>query len=310
MLSIITFIVSLILLIKSGGLAIKFSSQIADGLKLSKYVVGFLIVSVISILPETFISISSALKSQPEIGLGTLFGGNVADLTLVFAIVTFFSKKGLKVTSETMKSRWTFLLAMSMPILLGWDGHYSRPDGILIIMAGILFYIWTLKKYGKEKTVSAREFSVKNFIFLLLSMGALLLCSTLVVESSVEIANMLDINPAFVGMFMVALGTTLPELTFSIKAVRNKNDKLALGDILGTVLNDATIVVGILAIISPFEFNPKLIYSTAMFMLLASIVLFFFLNTKRNLSKKEAILLIVFYAAFAITEFFLSQSFG
>jgi len=197
-----------------------------------------------------------------------------------------------------------------MPILLGWDGHYSRPDGILIIMAGILFYIWTLKKYGKEKTVSAREFSVKNFIFLLLSMGALLLCSTLVVESSVEIANMLDINPAFVGMFMVALGTTLPELTFSIKAVRNKNDKLALGDILGTVLNDATIVVGILAIISPFEFNPKLIYSTAMFMLLASIVLFFFLNTKRNLSKKEAILLIVFYAAFAITEFFLSQSFG
>ncbi len=306
MINILIFVASLVLLVKSGELAIKFSSRLADGLKLSKYVVGFLIVSCISILPETFISISSAIQGKPEIGLGTLFGGNIADLTLVFVVVLLISGKELKVTSETIKSRWTFLLAMSMPILLGWDGEYTRPDGILLIMAGIIFYARTLKRYSKEKQVSAREFSIKNFILLLMSMGFLLACSNMAVKSGIEIANLLHINPALIGMFIVALGTTLPELIFSVKAVKKNHDSLALGDILGTVLNDATIVIGLLAIISPFKFAAKLVYSTGMFMFLASIVLFFLLNTNRKLTKKEALLLGLFYVLFAATEFALS----
>ncbi len=306
MLNIAIFIISLVLLVKSGGLAIKFSSRLADGLKLSRYVVGFLIVSGISILPETFISISSALQDKPEIGLGTLFGGNVADLTLVFAVVLLFAKRNIKVTSETIKNKWVFLLSMSMPILLGWDGQYTRADGILLIMAGVVFYAWTLNRYSKEKQVSARKFSIKNFGLLVMSMAFLLICSNLAVKSGIQIANLIGINPALVGMFIVALGTTLPELIFSIKAVRKNHDSLALGDILGTVLNDATIVIGILAIMNPFKFDAKLVYSTGMFMFMASIVLFFFLNTHRQLSKKEAILLTLFYILFAAVEFSLS----
>jgi len=301
-LNILIFIASLLLLVKSGELAIKFSSRLADGLKLSKYVVGFLIISIISILPETFISISSAIQGQPEIGLGTLFGGNIADLTLVFAIVILFAGRGIKVTSEIIKNKWVFLLAMSMPILLGWDGHYSRSDGVLLIAAGILFYAWTLRRRAGKKELVARSFSIKTFLLLILSMALLLAYSNFTVKSGIEIANFLGVNPAFIGMFMVALGTTLPELTFSIKAVKKNHDGLALGDVLGTVLSDATIIIGLLAILNPFSFNPKLVYSTGMFMFLASIVLFFFMNTDRKLSKTEAVLLTLFYILFAITE--------
>jgi len=91
LLSFVLLIISLAVVIKSADLAIKYSTKLAESFHLSKYVVGFLIVSVISILPETFISITSAFEGIPAFGLGTLFGSNVADLTLVFVLVIFLS---------------------------------------------------------------------------------------------------------------------------------------------------------------------------------------------------------------------------
>ena len=120
--------------IKSADFAIHYSTRLAESFKLSKYIVGFLIVAVISILPETFISVTSALEGIPSFGLGTLFGSNVADLTLVFAIVVLFAGRSLKIESKIIKNRYLHIGIMSIPIILGLNGYFSRWEGLFLII--------------------------------------------------------------------------------------------------------------------------------------------------------------------------------
>jgi cation:H+ antiporter len=105
MLDLLLFLVSLIIVVKAAGSAIRYSSNLADSLHLSKHVVGFLLIAGISVMPETLIAIQSAIQGIPSFGVGTLFGSNVADLSLVFAVTLLFGK-GLKVESKILKDQY------------------------------------------------------------------------------------------------------------------------------------------------------------------------------------------------------------
>lgn len=293
--SIIIFILSLLLIIRGATLATKYSSRLAKNLKLKKHIVGFIIVAFISILPEMFISINSALKGIPEFGLGTLFGSNVADLTLIFGILILFDGYGIKIKSNVLKNIKIYPLFLLFPAILGLNGYYSRLDGLLLIIAGATFY-YIIFKNNKNTSDVERGTSnwIKNLLMLILSMTILLLGANLVVTSATHVATQLKISPIIIGLIVVSLGTTMPELFYSIQAIKKKDDDLAIGDILGSVLADATIVVGILAFIDPFYFPIKIIYITCVFMIISSLVLLKFMHSGKILSKKEGYLLLVF----------------
>lgn len=127
------------------------------------------------------------------------------------------------------------------------------------------------------------------------------------ISSSLEIALYLNLNSVLVGMIVVGLGTTVPELCFAIQSIKKHDDSLAIGDILGTVLADATVVVGIIALITPFSFPAKIIYFTGVFMLTASCILFYLMKTGRMITKKEANILFLFWVFFAVVEFYISK---
>ncbi|MFA5211174.1 MAG: hypothetical protein WC414_01550 [Patescibacteria group bacterium] len=301
-LSIALLILSLLTVIKSADYAIHYSGKIARSLNLSKYIVGFLIVAVISILPETLVSVNSALKGVPAFGLGTLYGSNIADLTLVFALVVLLSSRNLKIESKIIKNRFFYIGLVAIPILLGLNGHYSRLEGIILIISGLSFYFYILNKNHCSPKDIKEKINLSDLTLLIISMIGLIFGSHFTVKYGITFANSLKINPVLIGMFVVGVGTTLPELFFSVRAAKNHNDDLALGDILGTVMADATIVVGIIAVIIPFAFNPKIIYITGTFMFLAINLLFHFIKTEKLLTKKEAVLLLFFYFIFVFTE--------
>lgn len=142
---------------------------------------------------------------------------------------------------------------------------------------------------------------------LLFSMAILLAGSHFTVTSATSLARSLGISPILIGMLIVGLGTTMPELFFALKSVKKRDDAMAIGDILGTVLADGTIVVGILALINPFAFPQKIIYITGAFMVAASLILFGFMRSGRTLSKKEAYLLFGFWLIFVMVEFFANR---
>ncbi len=302
----LVLLLALVVVIKSADLAIRSASRLAKSFRISKYVIGFLIVAVISILPETFIAITSAFQGVPGFGLGTLFGSNVADLTLVFAIVTFVAAQNLKIESGILKNGFVYIGAMAIPIILGLNGHYSRSEGAVLILVGLLFYFLVLRKDAKGKEASAQRppIAKKDVLFLLGSMALLLIGANLTVTYGVALASTLQVNPILIGLLVVGIGTTLPELAFSIRAVRSKHEGLALGDLLGTVITDATIVVGVVALLRPFSFNARIIYITGIFMLLATVVLFTLMRSGRTLTKREAFILLAFYLAFVTAEFF------
>ncbi len=305
MLNLLFLVASLFLVFKSSDFAIRYASNLAYTLKLPKYVIGFIVVAVISILPETFISINAAVRGIPSFGLGTLFGSNVADLTLVLAVVVFSVARGLKVESKILEENRWYPFFLALPILVGFDGYYSRVEGLFLIAAGIFFFYLTFRKNHHDVPVEEHKehYAYKNLFFLACSMGGLLLGSHLTVKFGVAFAEALAINPVLIGMFFVGLGTTLPELFFSLKAVRHEGDGLALGDVLGTVISDATIAVGVLALINPFSFPQKIVYITATFMVAAAILLFSFMRSGRIITKKEGLLLLLFYAMFVLVEY-------
>lgn len=292
------------MVIKSAEHSIKYSNALARNLNFSKYVVGFLIVSLISILPETFVAIASAIQDNPEFGLGTLVGSNVADLTLIFFIITLFAKKsGIKVNKEILSKNLYYLPLLSVPIMFGLNGQFTRLEGLIIFLAGALYFYRSLDKnsFGIDKRISVK-FEFSTLVKLLSSLLVLLVGAYLTVKFGISIANELSVPTALISIFIVGLGTTLPELFFSIQAIKKNNYSLAIGDLLGTVISDATIVIGLLAMISPFYFDKKIIFVTGICMLVGGILLFFFMDSGRKITKTEGLALLGFYAMTILLE--------
>jgi cation:H+ antiporter len=306
------FIVSLLLIIKGATLSTKYAFELAENFKLSKYVVGFIVIAIISIIPEIFITINSALEGVPALGLGTLFGGNIADMTIVFAIVIFFAGRSIKVDSKILKENIVYPFILLIPIILGLDGYYSRIEGLGLVITGLIFYYLAFRNNKEKQIVPStviikNKNRLKNTIFLLLSMSLLLIGSHFIVTSTINISNYLGVNSVVIGMLIVGVGTTMPELFFCLSAIRKNHDSLAVGDILGTVLADATVVVGLLALISPFYFPQRIIYSAGIFMVISSFILFYFMRSGRALSKKESYLFLSFWVLFVFVEILLNS---
>lgn len=309
--SLVLFLAFMFILIKSANYAIKYSSRLARIFHLSEFVVSFFIVAIISVFPESTISVISAIKGIPEFGLGTLLGSNVADLTLVFGIITLFSMRGVRVKSEILKRDFFYLALLLLPIILGLDGSFSRIEGIVLILGGCFFF-FTLsiesKMFRKRFNHVKGRSLYKNFFLLVFSLAFLLVGAHFAVEFGVRFANEIKIPPILVGLTMVSIGTCLPELFFSLKSIKMNHEGLALGDILGTVITDATIIVGILALIQPFSFDPIRIYVTGSAMFLGGVLVILFMRSGRILAKKEGVFLLMFYILFLIVEFVISNA--
>lgn len=309
--NIFIFLASIYFIFKGATLSTKYAFNIAKSYKLSRYVVGFIIVSVISIIPEIFISVNSAIQGVPSLGLGALFGGNIADMTLVFAIIIFVSGRGIKVDSKILKENVLYPLFLIIPIILGLDGFYSRWEGLSLMIAGFIFYYLALQNNAEETYTTEvpidNNSRQKDAIFFLLTMAMLVIGSHFIVTSTIYLSGYLGVNSAVIGILLIGVGTTMPELFFCLSAIKKNHDSLAIGDILGTVLADATIVVGLLALISPFHFPKPIIYSTGIFMILSSFMLFYFMRSGKFLSKKESYFLFLFWILFVIVEIVISK---
>jgi len=304
-LTILVFAIALVILLQSAGYSIRYSSKIARILNFPEFIISFFIVAFISILPETTLSIISAINGEPILGFGILIGSNVADLTLVLGIVVLFSKKSIKVESKILENNWLYLVLLVTPFLLGLDGKYTRIDGIVLILFGIIFFfkIYSTSKKFREKNKSVeKKQMIKIFLLLILSLGLLVFSAFITVKYAVILSEFLAIPSIIIGLTILSIGTCLPELTFSIKSVMKKHDGLALGDILGTVIIDATIIFGLVIFISPFDYSLKKIYLTTFAMFFSGVLVVLFMKSKKTITKKEGFLLILFYILFIILE--------
>ena len=302
-------ILSCVVLVLSGSWLVKSLLKIAYFLRISEFAIGFIIMAFSTSIPELFVGITAALAKNSALALGTVIGANIIDLTIVMGISIILAR-GIKIQSKKIQKDalyMVFIAALPIVLMLAGNG-LSRVDGVILIGV-FLFYMYHLIRERKEfkKEVEERITHldiVLNVIIFILSLVLLFLSADFVVDYATKISMELFLPPILVGLFLVSIGTTLPELTFDIQAVMKKHPEMALGDIIGSVVINSTLVLGVVAVIYPITANFLLFFSSAFFMLIIAFVFATFAESGRNLSLKEGIALILLYSFFIIVEFY------
>jgi len=201
-----------------------------------------------------------------------------------------------------------FIAALPIGLML-MGNELSRLDGA-ILLAVFLFYMIHLIKERKEFKKEVKEKIkhldiVLNVIIFMLSLILLFLSANFVVDYATKISMELLLPPILVGLFIVSIGTTLPELTFDIQAVIKKHPEMALGDVIGSVVINSTLVLGITSIIYPITANFLLFFSSAFLMLIIAFIFATFVESGRKLYLKEGIALVLLYIFFIMIEFYI-----
>lgn len=302
------FLAASVALVKSASYAVRSVAKVATTMRMSQFFVAFVLAGLVSILPELFIGINAALIGAPVVGLATIIGSNVADMTLLVAIIALVGRK-LSVDKKTISNNVYFVLVTALPIILMVDGNLTRDDGLVLILVYIFYLSTILRKerfFSRRpgKTGSHRNVA-KNLIIFAASMVVLFASAHYMVESGIQLAEEFAVPAVLVGLLVIALGTTLPEFTFSLRAVLAKHKEIALGDLLGNVAIDSTFTIGVVAIISPITNNFSLIISSALFMILGALVVATLLYAGRKITWQESFLLLFIYVMFIAVELLL-----
>ena len=201
-----------------------------------------------------------------------------------------------------------------LPLLLLLDGNLSRIDGVILIMVFIFFLFWLFarkeffsKIYKKTENPKKDDFFavLKNIAYFLFLVGLLLLAAQGIIRSASFFAEFIGIPLGLVGIFLVGIGTALPEIYFSIQSAKSGHSGMVLGDLMGTIVVNSTLILGLVALIYPIEITDFSPYSLARIFLLISVLFFLFLSrTESRISKKEGFILISLYLLFIFFEIF------
>jgi cation:H+ antiporter len=310
-LHIVIFIASFFLLILSSSWLINALIKLAKFLGWKEFVVAFFTMALAGSIPNLSVGLSSVLHKIPQLSFAEIVGGNIIDLTVAVALAALISKGGLTLSSRTVQGSAIFtLLVAILPLILIVDGTLSRMDGLLLVLAFLIYIFWLFRKedrfskaYNKLKKPLSFKTAFQNIGILLGTIMLLLLAAEGIVKSATFFSMSLNLPLVLIGTLIVGLGNALPEIFFGIQAARRGKDWLVVGNVMGSVIIPATLVLGLVAFLSPIRivnFSP---YAIGRFFLIISAVFFLvFLRSGRKITKKEAVFLLLIYFAFVLAE--------
>ncbi len=297
----------LALLIFGGNALLKSSVSISLKLSIPKIIVGMTVVSFATSLPELVVSLKAALAGNPDLALGNVVGSNAANIGLVLGVTLLFGS--MEVSSSFYKIDWPVMMVASLMLLgfLYFDGVLSRLEGGVLVFVMITFLWWLLKMQSGPAVVDDLPsddelLSIPMTLFYLVAGGVgLWLGSEWLVDAAVNIAEDLGVSDRVIGLTVVSIGTSIPELAASIIAMIKKEKAISLGNLIGSNIFNIMSVLGITAIVSPITLKDQgFITNDLFFMTFIAFVLFplVFAPSKMKLSWKEGLVLLSIYGAF------------
>lgn len=288
-------------------------SRIAKFWGLKEFVVAFFMMALGATLPNLFLAAAAIFDGVPQLSLGDVLGGNVVDLTLTIALAAFFSKKGVDAGGKTVQTSaiFTFVAAI-LPLALLYDGNLGRGDGAVLLGFFFVYSWWLLSKKERFKKVfnnyrvplsqqlpSFAKDIAKVFFGTLVFLAVAQTIVTLANSFSIDF----NIPLPLVGILLVGLGNCFPEMYFSIVSARAGKTKMLLGDLMGAIILPSTLVLGLVALISPFAIDNFSMFAAARYFLLIAAVFFYIcVRTNNRVSKKEAVALLGIYIGFLLAE--------
>lgn len=296
-------IIGIIVLIKSSQYLIDASIEISKILKISQFAVGFILLSVATSLPEFFIAAISSLGGNSGIALGNVIGANIADIAWVLGVTATLGL--IKFKKKSISENATILFLMSIiPLILLVRGNIDRSIGLILLLI-FAFYCFFIAKRGHTSEIRHRHYTPKEILrnaFLFCgSVAAMLISASYVVQTGVEIATILSVPQTFIGISIISIGTTLPEMVVNVSAIRRKKASLAIGNILGSCVTNLTLVLGTAATILPITINTAVITPAVIFLIGLNFFLWM-LVAKGQISKRAGAIMVIMYMLFIFTE--------
>lgn len=300
LIQVILLVVGFVMLVKGADWFVDGAAGIAAKFKIPQIVIGLTIVAMGTSAPEAAVSITSALKGNAGITIGNIVGSNILNVLIILGLSAVVTP--LAVTKSTIKVDIPVMIAITGILLwMGYDGTVTLLEGIilLLIFASYIGYLmYVAFKDRKQNTEEAEEISVlKALIWTVVGLVLIVWGSDVTVDAATKIAKILGLSERFIGLTIVALGTSLPELFTSVMAARKGNADIAIGNIVGSNIFNILFVVGLSALVIPVPFLEGFRFDMLV-SLAAAVLLFLCVLKNQKLNRWAGVLMLVSYAAY------------
>lgn len=310
-LAIIQVLGGFVLLVWGADRLVAGASATARNMGISPLIVGLTVVGFGTSAPEMVVSAVAALQGNPGLAVGNAVGSNIANIGLILGVTAMFYP--LKVESSTLKREYPILIAiMVLVLVLTWDLHLGRSEGIFLLLAlvGLISaMVWLGIKRGDtdplasdfEAEIPADTPTGKALFWLLVGLIVLPLSSRILVTGAVTIAEVLGVSDVVIGLTVIAIGTSLPELAAALASALKKEDDLAVGNIIGSNMFNLLGVLGVAATLSEIEVAPELIHRDMLSMWVFTLLIFFMAygwNGPGRVRRSAGVLLLALFVTF------------
>ncbi|MCH4280593.1 calcium/sodium antiporter [Mediterraneibacter sp. NSJ-151] len=317
----ILLIIGFVLLIKGADFFVDGSSSVAKILKVPTIIIGLTVVAFGTSMPELSVSVTAALRGSNDLAVSNVLGSNIFNLLVVLGCCALVKPVAAK--WSLLKKEFPFSILITI-ILLLVDSDFSimkvidgnkgfvlgRWAGLLFLILFVLYIYATVKSAlrsrAEAKDMEEEEYKtmspLKSGIYIVIGLIGIVWGGNLVVDSASNIALTFGWSQTFIGLTIVALGTSLPELVTSVVAARKGENDLAVGNVVGSNIFNILLILGVSSFITPITLDVTAVYDTII-LIIASIVVYVSAISKREIQRKEGILFLVCYFAFFLYVF-------
>lgn len=296
----VLLLIGFVLLIKGADFFVEASSSVAKVLRVPSIIIGLTIVAFGTSAPELAVSTTASLAGNNEIAVGNVIGSNIFNLLVVLGACG-------AIRPFAVRLRWDFLASIGVALVLFLmiirDQFVSRPEAILLLVIFVSFMAMTVRDALINRVSAQEEFKalppVRCAVYIVGGIAAIVWGGDLVVDCASEIALSFGLSQTLVGLTVVALGTSLPELVTSVVASRKGENGLALGNVIGSNIFNILMVLGLSATVSPIAVN-RLAVIDALCLIVFSVITWFLCRSKQRISKFEGVMMLLIYAVYLV----------
>ena len=298
--SLLLLAVGFVFLVKGADWFVGGASSIAARLGIPQLVIGLTIVAMGTSAPEAAVSITAALKGSADITIGNVVGSNIMNVLVILGLAA--SLTTISVATSTIFREIPFMTAVTaLLLILGLDGTVTLMDGV-ILWGAFLVYLGYLFRMARNGEADVEEISAdrpiwKSALWTVVGLVFIITGSNVAVEAATDIARALGLSERLIGLTIVALGTSLPELFTSVSAAKRGNADIAIGNIVGSNIFNVLFVVGTSALVTPIPFATAF-RTDAMIAIVTSVLLFVCCLHRSRLSRKSGFTLLASYATY------------
>ena len=297
-------ILGLVILIFGGELLVRSAVSFSEKFGVSSFLIGVTVVSFGTSIPELMVSIQAAMDQAADIAIGNVLGSNIANIALVLGVSVVI--RPLSVTTNTYKlSWWVMLISSLLFILFLLDNVITKMEGLLLVAGLFCFIIFSIKRnISNEESIVSKINIQTGILFFVLGAIGLYFGSELFVESAISIASFFNVPKFVIGITVVALGTSLPELVTSIVALMKGKNNISLGNLIGSNIFNVFAVLGITSLIQELGTSSILLFLDFGVMLAVILVFGYQLFIRKKISRTAGFILLSGYFSYILFSVF------